>query len=96
MLLLIALSEDVDPNKLKNQDQPGIDGTEIFRCESQITSLKTVDERQPDEITESKHKAEAVGSDINLIQYGSLYYAYNLAPNHRMERANRLRLTSFQ
>lgn len=41
--------------------------------DGQVPRLQTVDEGQPDQVTERKHKAEAVGGDVDGGEDGRLH-----------------------
>ena len=70
--LIITDPEDIQPDKIHSNDESGANRSKSHGVESEVSSLETVCEGDESEIAERKHEAEAIGSDVHLIENDDL------------------------
>jgi len=84
ILLAVARTEDVVAGQLHGGNHHEVDGAEHDGVHAQVASLQAIDERDPRQVSEGKHEAEAVGGDVHGGKDGGLH-------PQRVEHVPRLR-----
>lgn len=75
ILVTVTSPEDVESDNIQSDNSGRGSETEIDRVESEVSSLNTICEWDPDEITEREHVAETIGCNVHLCQHGRLVSA---------------------
>jgi len=70
ILVTVTSPKDVESNNVQSDNSGGSGKSEINRVESEVSSLNTICEWNPDEITERKHVTETIGGNVHLSQHG--------------------------
>lgn len=84
VLLAVARAEDVVAGQLYGGNHHEVEGAEHDRVYAQVAGLQAIDERDPRQVSEGKHEAEAVGGDVHGGEDGGLH-------PQRVEHVPRLR-----
>jgi hypothetical protein len=70
ILVAVTGPKDVESDNVQSDNTCTSCESEIDRVESKVTSLNTICEWNPNEITEREHVTETVGGNVHLGQHG--------------------------
>ena len=61
----VRIPKDVITNTVQDENSSRLDGAKLDWVEDKIPSLKGVNEWNPKQVTDSKHKAKAIACDVH-------------------------------